>query len=117
MAFLPNIGFAVLCGIVLLGADYGQQSRQAQIPFGQMSLKQYGQVFSSRFDLLDSRSKIAMATTMTPTRDEASIDPNVSQLIADPAERQDRIGVRVNKGLTHSEVGGGCVRRGNILNC
>ncbi len=123
MAIAQNACFAALCGLVVLGADYGQQSRRAQMPFGQMGLRQYSQIFSSRFGSSDSSGKIDLgsisdvAAFWGPTNDEPPVDLTAPQVMANPVAREDRTGVRVNKGLNSATVGGGCVRRGNLLSC
>lgn len=123
MAIAHNACFAALCGLVVLGADYDQQSRRAQIPFGQMGLRQYGQIFSSRFGSSDNSGKIDLGSISDVAafwglnRDEPPVDPKNPQVMANPIAREDRTGVRVNKGLNSTMAGGGCVRRGNLLNC
>jgi len=126
MAIAQNICFAATCGLVVLGADYGQQSRRAQVPFGQIGLTQYARLFSNRFAAIEAAATIDLTTIadMTSTfsliNDADPIDPTVPQVMTDADGRENRIGVRVNKGLSRSAAratAGGCVRRGTILNC
>ncbi|NRB19874.1 MAG: hypothetical protein HRU33_20585 [Rhodobacteraceae bacterium] len=126
MAIAQNICFAATCGLVVLGADYTQQSRRAQIPFGQMGAVQYAGLFSGRLAAIEGVSSInlsaiaEMTPDWVPSSAAAPIDPTVPQLMANPDQREDKIGVRVNKGLARPsarQAGGGCVRRGTILNC
>ncbi|TLP62792.1 hypothetical protein FEE96_13745 [Parasedimentitalea maritima] len=126
MAIAQNICFAATCGLVVLGADYGQSSRRAQIPFGQMGVAQYGAVLSNRFQAIEGVPTINLTaiadltTSWSLVSAEEPIDPTIPQVMTNPDLREDRIGVRVNKGLarpTSRASAGGCVRRGTILNC
>ncbi|MVO18332.1 hypothetical protein [Parasedimentitalea huanghaiensis] len=126
MAIAQNICFAATCGLVVLVADYGQQSRRAQLPFGQMGAVQYVAVFSNRFQSIEGVPKINLTAIADMTANwslvngEEPIDPAMPQVMANPDQREDRIGVRVNKGVagpSSRASAAGCVRRGTILNC
>ena len=126
MAIVPNICFAATCGLVVLGVDYHQQSRRAQVPLGQMGLSQYASVLNTRLFSIDGTPTINLTaladltSSLSLANGEEPVDPTLPQVMADPDRRESRIGVRVNKGLSRNSnrtAGGGCVRRATSLTC
>lgn len=59
MGVSQAIGFAALCGVVLLGVDYDQQSRRAGLKIGQMGIAHYAGTIRYRFDGAKEERRLA----------------------------------------------------------